>query len=30
MIKNRRTRGFWDWVYTGNWNGQDVNTGVGG
>lgn len=30
MIKNRHTRGFWDWVNTGNWNGNDANTGVGG
>ena len=26
----RPTRGFWDWVSTGSWDGNDGNTGIGG
>ncbi len=28
---NRRpTRGFWDWVSTGDWNGHEGGLGTGG
>ena len=27
---NQPTRCFWDWVYTGQWEGNEVNTGVNG
>ena len=31
MIKNQRpTRGFWDWVATGQWEGGDGGAGVNG
>lgn len=31
MIKTARpVRGFWDWVSTGNWNGNEGNAGVNG
>ena len=31
MKKNMRpTRGFWDWVMTGQWQGGDGNTGTNG
>jgi hypothetical protein len=28
--QQRPTRGFWDWLGTGNWDGNDANTGVNG
>ena len=31
MKKNQRqTRGFWDWVSTGSWEGGEGNLGVNG